>query len=169
MYSADATEITSEKEILLRCGKSMIRVAPDRIELVSPSVAARGDGGGLTTDEAGFKISAKNEGVFKGKSLVIKTEDASMMLAKEVHIDGPKILLNSPEQATDPKPKEEPPPTRIVLRDADGRPLAYQRFFVKCADGAEQSGIVGKDGVVDVEIPAGGEIVFPDLKKAKGA
>ncbi|MFO0555576.1 MAG: type VI secretion system tip protein TssI/VgrG [Polyangiaceae bacterium] len=168
MYSADTTEITSEKEILLRCGKSMIRLAPDRVEIISPNVAARGDGGGLTSDEAGFKISATSEGIFKGKSLVIKTEDASMSLAKEVQIDGKKILLNSPDMATDPKPKKEPPPTRIALKDGDGRPLAYQRFFVKCADGSEQSGIVGKDGVVDVEIPAGGEIVFPDLKKAKG-
>jgi uncharacterized protein (DUF2345 family) len=81
-------------------------------------------------------------------------------------IDGKKILMNSPEQAEDPPMKEPEPPTKIELTDEEGNALAYQRFLVTMDDGSEVSGMTDKDGKAEVDLASGGNVAFPDLRKA---
>jgi hypothetical protein len=164
--SLETTEVSSEGELVLRVGKSSIRITSEKIEIDSPAVTVKGEGGGLSADDEGLKLGSKKDAVFTvEKKIVIKTKDgASIAMEKEVKVDGEKILLNSPEQAKDAPPKEAEPPTKIELTDEeDGKAIPYQRFLVVMDDGSEVSGTLDKDGKAEIELKSGGKITFPDV------
>jgi type VI secretion system VgrG family protein len=164
--SLETTEVSSEGELVLRVGKSSIRITSEKIEINSPAVTVKGEGGGLSADDEGLKLGSKKDAVFTvEKKIVIKTKDgASIAMEKEVKVDGEKILLNSPEQAKDAPPKEAEPPTKIELTDEeDGKAIPYQRFLVVMDDGSEVSGTLDKDGKAEIELKSGGKITFPDV------
>lgn len=169
LSSCDATEVSSERELTLRVGKSSIRITSEKIEIQSPVVTVKGKGGGMSADDAGLKISSKGDAqVLVEKKLVLKSKDgASLSLQKEVKVDGSRILLNSPEDAQDPPPKDPDPPTKVTFKDQAGKPLAYQRFLITMADGSEVSGMTDKDGKAEEDLKSGGKVTFPDLTKAK--
>lgn len=75
-------------------------------------------------------------------------------------------MLNSPDKATDPPPKEPEPPTKIDLKDQDGVPLGYQRFLLKLDDGSDMSGVTDKDGKAELDLKTGGQASFPDASEA---
>lgn len=167
LSSLDSTEIASEGELVLRVGKSSIRITSEKIELISPAITVKGAGAGLSIDDAGMALSSKGDAqLLVEKKLVILTKDgASLSMEKEVKIDGQKILLNSPEQASDPPPAEPEPPTSVELTDEEGNPLPYQRFLVILDDGTEVSGMTDKDGKAELSLTSGGKVVFPDLSE----
>ncbi|MFO0555065.1 MAG: type VI secretion system tip protein TssI/VgrG [Polyangiaceae bacterium] len=164
--SSQAFEVESEKALVLRSGKSFIRISDERIEIVSPAVAVRGEGSGLTVEEGKLKIRSKSETLLTSEKILLKTPDASVGLKKDVEVAGAKILLNSPNDAKDPVKDESKPPTKIKLSDAAGKSLAYQRFLIKMEDGSEYSGILDKDGAIDMELDGKGTITFPDTSNA---
>ena len=88
-------------------------------------------------------------------------------MEKEVKIDGKKILLNSPDVAEDPPPKDPEPPTNVELTDDDGKPLADQRFLVVMDDASEVSGMTDADGKAEIDLASEGIVVFPDLAEAE--
>lgn len=169
LSSLDSTEVSSEKELVLRVGKSMIRITEDAIELVSQSITVKGAGAGMSVAEEGLNLSSKGDAeLLVDKKILIKTKDASLAMEKEVKIDGKQILLNSPEQAKDPKPKDPDPPTNVELVDDEGAPLAYQRFLITLDDGTEISGVTDKDGKSELlNVQGDGKVTFPDLSEAE--
>jgi type VI secretion system secreted protein VgrG len=169
LSSMESTEVSSEKELVLRVGKSSIRITSEKIEIQSPAVTVKGTGGGLSADDDGLKLSSKKDAqILVEKKLVFKSKDgASLSLQKEVKVDGSQILLNSPEDAKDPPPKDPEPPTKVTFKDHEGRPLSYQRFLITMADGGEVSGMTDKDGKAEMELKSGGKVTFPDLDKVK--
>jgi hypothetical protein len=169
LSSMDSTEVSSEGALLLRVGKSWIRITDEKIEIHSPAVTAKGEGGGLSADDEGLKLSSKKDAqLLVEKKLVIKSkEGASLSMEKEVKIDGSQILLNSPADAKDPPPKDADPPTKVVFKDPEGKPLQNQRFLITMDDGTEVSGMTNKDGKAEVDLKSGGKVTFPDLSKAR--
>ncbi len=171
LSSLVSTEVGSEGELLLRVGKSSIRITADKIEIQSAAVTVKGAGGGLSAGDDGLNLTSKKDvQVLVDKKMVIKTSDgASLSMEKEIKADGKQILLNSPEQAQDPPPKDPDPPTSIELKDDDGKPLGYQRFLVVMDDGSEVSGVTDKDGRAEMDLKSGGKVVFPDASDAKAS
>lgn len=160
----DRVSVGSEKEVILSVGKSSIRVSSDRIELHSPSIAITGEGGAMSVAEEGLAFrSGERASIELGKKLIVKTEGASLSMEREVKIDGEKILLNSPEQAKDPPPKDPAPLTGVEIVDQDGNALAYQRFVVRLDDGTEIGGKTGSDGKAELDLPRSGKVIFSDL------
>jgi len=164
LSSSGVMEIDADKGLTLKCGKSFIKITADKIELVAPSVSAKGEGGGIVVDND-IKLNAKGDAVLKAKSLLVKTEAASMSLKTDVQIDGKKILLNSPDQVTDPVPDNSAPPTLIQMKDQLGKPLANQRFVVTMGDSSEYSGVLDSEGKTEMPLDGSGTIRFPDLAK----
>lgn len=168
LSSLDATEVSSEKELVLRVGKSFLRMTKDQIELGGSSITVKGAGGGLSASDDGLALSSKGDAqIVVKKKFVIKTDGASFAMEKEVKVDGDKILLNSPDKATDPPPKEAKQATKVELRDQYGNVLAQQRFLATLSDGTEVSGMTDKDGNAELELTTGGTIRFPDAKESK--
>jgi len=166
-HATERIELTSEKEIVFRVGKSQVRLTADRIEISAPTVAAVGGAAGLTVGEAGMDMRSRSDTQIVSEKLLIKTEGASLAMAKEVKIDGEKILLNSPEQAKDPEPAQPTEPTLVELTDQEGNALSYQRFVVTYEDGSEQTGVTDRDGRAEIITEKSGTVVFPDLSEVE--
>lgn len=170
MSSTGPLEIASDKEIVLRCGNSSLRMTANGIELDTPVLSAKGGTGKLSVSDEGLKLkSASAQAAILGGTVVLKTPGASIAMGGEVKIDGSQILLNSPGKAKDDPPPEPPPKTSIELIDQNGKPLAHQRYLLVLDDGSEQSGILDADGKADVDVDAGGKIFFPDLDQTQEA
>ncbi len=163
----EALVIEAKGGLTMNCGTTSIRVGADGIELNGTMVRASGESAGLEVGKEGLKL--KSDGVIAhlGDKLLVKTEKASLAMGSEVKVDGQKILLNSPEQATEKAPPEPVPPTEIELADHDGRPLAGQRFVIELEDGSQRTGVTDKNGKATLDLRAGGKIWFPELTDAE--
>jgi uncharacterized protein involved in type VI secretion and phage assembly len=165
IHGTKALELSTDKELVLRCGKSVLRIGKDKIEIEGAALAMKGGGSGLSISESGLQLSSKSARAQLGdnKILVVTDDGASVCMGQEVKIDGKKILLNAPDRAQDPPPEEPPKLTDIAVKDQKGNPLAHQRYLVVLDDGSEHSGFTDKDGKVSVDLPADGAIFFPEL------
>ncbi|WP_437738892.1 bacteriophage T4 gp5 trimerisation domain-containing protein [Sorangium sp. So ce1335] len=161
----DALVLTAGGGITLRCGNTSIRIGEDGIELHGPVVRVAGEKGSVEASKEGIKISSDGAYAHLGDRLLVKTEKASLAMGTEVKVDGEKILLNSPEQATEQPPPEREPPTEIALVDDEGRPLGHQRFLILLEDGSQRTGVTDKGGKAVIDLPAGvkAKIRFPEL------
>jgi type VI secretion system secreted protein VgrG len=159
----DRLELSSDAEVVLKVGDSSIRMTKDRIELAASAIVTTGEGGKLKVDKDGLSLKSSDTQLTLSDRLVAKSPQASLMMGKDMQLDGPKILLNSPALAEDAPPKAPPPPTKIELKDQDGSPVPFQRFVAKLDDGSEVGGRTDKDGKAELEIPTGGMLVFPEM------
>jgi hypothetical protein len=71
--------------------------------------------------------------------------------------------MKSPDPGSGDPDKDPHPPTKVELKDQDGKPVRYQRFVVKQDDGTEVGGKTDKDGKAEPDLQSGGKIIFPDL------
>ncbi len=171
MHTEGTTTLSATREIVLeanggltlRCGNTAIRIGADGIELTGPMIRAAGESGGLEAGKEGLKLHSAGVYAQLAEKLFVKTESTTLAMGKEVKLDGPKILFNSPEQATEAPPPEPPPPTEIELLSHDGKPLANQRFVVELEDGSQRCGVTDKDGKAALDLTSSGKIRFPEL------
>jgi type VI secretion system secreted protein VgrG len=166
--SSGATEISSEKEILLRCGDSCLRIATDKIELISPEVSIAGDGARLLLGDGKSKLKVDGTSQVVAEAVILKSSGASIGLSSEAKIDGSRVLLNSPESASDNVESDEAQPTQVSLTDDEGNPLARQPFRVVLDDGSEITGITDDEGRADIELEGSGTIFFPETGSVEG-
>ncbi|HRI64406.1 MAG TPA: type VI secretion system tip protein TssI/VgrG [Polyangium sp.] len=169
MSSTGALEITSDKEITLRCGKSTLRMTDSGIELDTPSLLVKGGTSRFSVNDEGLKLKSESaRAEIVGGNVLLKTnQGASVGLGAQVQVAGSQILLNSPSMAKDDLPPEPGPKTAIELVDQQGKPLAHQRYLLVLDDGSEQSGILDGEGKAEVDVGASGKIFFPDLDQAR--
>jgi type VI secretion system secreted protein VgrG len=164
MTGTGATEIRSDKGLVLRCGKSLIHLTPDRIDLVAPTLAfaAEGATAALGGDQVKLKAKGKIVGLSDDK-ILWKSSGASVSLTAEAKIDGSQIKLKSPDSESISEQESEAQVTTIELVDDQGHPMAHQRYVILFGDGQERSGLLDADGKAEVELDASAEILFPGL------
>ncbi len=101
----DKLELRSDKELVLSVGKSSIRITAEKIEVLAAGISAKGEGGSMSVGDEGLAFKSKDDAQLSmGKKMLLKTAGASLSMEKEVKVDGSKILLNSPDKATDAPP-----------------------------------------------------------------
>ncbi|MFO0554266.1 MAG: type VI secretion system tip protein TssI/VgrG [Polyangiaceae bacterium] len=168
LHASDELVLESAKAITLRVGKTTLRISEHGVELVGPSISATAKGAALSAGEQGLSLTSKTSADISADRVLIHTTDEDTILAmhKEVKVSGQKILLNSPEDATDPRPPTPPDKTTIELSDQKGAPIPHQHFILRLDDKTERTGVVDERGraelVLDPE-PTRATIVFPDL------
>ena len=160
----DTLELASNKGITLRCGKTSIRIGADGIELQGAMVRTTGDKGGIEAGKDGVNIVTDTVTANITDKVVVQTAGSSLAIGTEFRVDSAKILLNSPDKATEAPPPEKKPPTEIELKDDAGAPLAGQRFIIELNDGSQRTGVTDKDGKAKLDLPSGGKIRFPELR-----
>jgi type VI secretion system secreted protein VgrG len=153
--------------LTLRCGETSIRIGPDGIELTGGAVRATGEKGGLEASKDGLKLSSQGAFAHLGDKLLVKTGGASLSMGSEIKLDGGKILLNSPDVASEEPPPEPKPKTEIELVDEDGKPVARQPFVIVLDDGTERSGVTDAEGKAALDLPSNGEIRFAGLHQVE--
>lgn len=161
--TAKTLVLEATEGIVLRCGPTTLRIDERGIELTGGAIRAAGEKGALEVSDAGIKLVSEGGYARFDDKILLKTDAASLSMAREMKLDGDRVLLNAPDKA-----KEEPAPppgplTEITLTDKDGNPLPQCRFVVALEDGAQRGGVTDQDGKARVEIPANGKIRFPDL------
>ncbi len=176
-FSTGTHEIVSDKEIVLRCGESTLRLTPDGLDIVVDRVrlVAKTLEGEL---EESIELFAKKElalvadtfDVRAKKRVVVEGDGATLKLSKDARLDGTVVKLNCDPEPPDPlePPEYEPPEkTTIELLDEAGKPLARRRFVVTAPDGSERTGVLDADGRAEVFLDAASDIVFPDVDGAR--
>lgn len=170
LSSSGAIDIASDKEIVLRVGGSYVRITDGDIEIVSEKVTARGKDARLLLAEGSAKTKVKSQfQVVSDDSVVLKSSKASVLLKSEAKIDGSRVLLNSPANASDTIVVTSPQLTTVELVDQDENPVPYQRFRIELDDGSEVAGFLDADGKAEVDVQGQGQIFFPDLSDPQPA
>lgn len=168
LSSTKEVEIESDTAIVLRAGRSSVRITDDGVTIQGPTVTVEGKDARLLLDDGVGKLKVKTQWqVVSGDKIVMKSSGASVGLASEVRLDGSQILLNSPNSATDDVEPDDPSPTEISLVDDNGRPLGNQRYRIVLDDGSERSGFLDENGRATVDLPASGRIEFPALARVR--
>lgn len=157
-------ELCSDEAIRLRVGDSSILLTKDAIQLSAAKVRLDA----AVVEIVGDTVSAKASELARveGKKAFLLSEGASVCLTNEAKIDGAKVRLKAPPDASDgpaARPKA-PPPTKIKLADQDGNPVPGERFVVTLGDGTERSGVLDENGeAVLPDVEGSAKIAFPDL------
>lgn len=166
LSSSDATEIVSEKRLVLRCGESQMLIGPKSIEIQSPTIVLKAADTTVRAAEGKFRLEAKKSAVVKASKTRMEGEGARMLLTKEALLDGQKVKLNCGSDKDDETFKEETkPPTVVCLTDpVTGKPLPHQRFLITQADGTEASGVGDSEGKAVLELDKDGTLTFLDVR-----
>jgi type VI secretion system secreted protein VgrG len=165
LSSLDATEIVSEKRIVLRCGDSQVLIGPKSIEIQSPTIVLKATDTTVRASEGKFRLEAKKAAVVKSPKTRLQGEGARMLLTKEALLDGQKVKLYCGSDQDDETVKEETkPPTIVKLNDPEsGKPLPNQRFLISQADGTEISGVGDSEGKAVLDLEQDGKLTFLDV------
>lgn len=164
VQAGGVVDISSDAEIVLRCGSSSIRISDGNIEIVSGRVTVAGKDARLLLADGDAKLKASGKlQVVTDDAIVLKASGASLGLQSEAKLDGAQVLLNSPTSATDSIDTTEPEPTTIKLEDQDGNPVANQPFRVVLDDGTVVSGVTDDEGSASVQVTGSGHIEFPNV------
>lgn len=170
LSSSGSTEISSEKEVVIRCGKSTLRMAPDHIELSSPAIFLQADGATAVLEKDDVRLRAKARAlVLSDNKVLLKSAGATVSLTADAKIDGAAVRLKSPDIESFTGAQVAPQKTKIELKDPEGHPLAYQRFLILLQDGSERGGILDREGKAEIDIEGSASIVFPDLPDVEEA
>lgn len=164
----DTLELTSNTGISLRCGKSVVRIGADGIELTGEMIRIQATDAGLQADDSGLKLASAGVHAHLSDKVVVMTEKATFAMGSEVKIEAEKIRLNSPVGAGDDEVPPPPQPTDIELFDTDGNILAEQRFVIDLDEGSQRSGVTDKNGRASLELANQAKIRFPDLLAGAG-
>lgn len=163
VWSRQTTEVVSAQDIVLRCGKSMIRLTPERVEIVSPEVIVRGGENRVTVGGDAVRIRAKREAVIGAETVTVKSQGAAVKLDANARVMGAKVALGAGSIPLDHDPDSPTRPTTIELVDDAGAPVPHARYVVVMPDGSEQTGFLDHEGKAVVELDARAEVMFPEV------
>lgn len=170
LSSSDTMELSSEKDIVLRCGKSTLRIAPDHVEISSPRLYLQGEGASAALGKDELILHGKTRALLlSDQKVFLKAIGATLSLTAEAKIDGAQIKLKAPDNESVEGGPGERKTTLIELKDQEGKPLAYQRYLMIFSDGRERGGLLDRNGKAEVELAEDATIVFPDLSDVEEA
>jgi type VI secretion system secreted protein VgrG len=161
--------LSSEQDIELRVGESVIRITEEGIELAGPKLRINGDAFELRANET-LVMEAPDQVSLKSKKVLMESESAFFGLAKVAKLKGELVKLNCDDDPVDDLDPPEPPKlTTIQLNDEDGKPIPNQRFVMVMPDGSEKTGTLDEEGKAEIEVEESGDIIFPDVHNPRSA
>lgn len=168
-YSTGTMLHSSDKNIELRVGDSVIRISEEGIELAGPKLRLNGDVFELRADET-LVMEAPDQVTLKSKKVLMESESAFFGLGKVAKLKGELVKLNCEDDPVDELDPPEPPKlTTIELADDDGKPIPNQRFVLVLPDGSELTGTLDEQGKAEIEVAESGEVIFPDVHNPRPA
>lgn len=149
--SSGPLELASAESITLRCHDTILTLTKDAIQLRAPKLRVDAD----AIELVGKKVHLTGSDFVRteGRKLLMLSAGASVCLTTVAKVHGSAVKLGAPPDALDgPEAKKAlDPPTRIQLRDQDGRPVAGERFIVRLADGTTRAGVTDAAGDAWIE------------------
>jgi type VI secretion system secreted protein VgrG len=176
-FATGTHELVSDKEIVLRCGDSSLRLTPDGLDIVVDRVRLVGRALEGELEESiqlfskkALALVSETFDVRAEKRVVLEGDGATLKLRKDARLDGAVVKLNcdpEPPDPLEPPPYEPPEKTTIELLDEAGRPLGRRRYVITDPDGSERTGVLDQDGRAEVYLEQASDVVFPDVDGAR--
>jgi len=168
-HATGAIRLSSDKNVEIAVGDSLLRMTPDAIELSSPNLVLRGETLETRATES-MAFEAPEQITLKSEKVMLESASAFLGLGKVAKLKGELVKLNCEDDPVDELESPEPPKlTTIALTDEDGKPLPNRRFVLVLADGTERSGTLDDKGEAELELEQSGEIIFPDVHRPRPA
>lgn len=146
-YASKGHELRSDESLTLRCGTSAVVICPGSIEITADLLTLRSGNTVITVDAKTITARAEETATLEGQK-------RARLLAPDISLTKAEAL----EEAEQP-----PPPTRILLADDKGAPLAGKRFRVVQEDGTVRAGFLDKEGAATIPGEQGGRVEFPEF------
>jgi type VI secretion system secreted protein VgrG len=161
---SDGLELRSSEEVVLRCGRSSVRICDDGVFLNGPTIGIAGEDLALTAPNSLTLITEACLALNGELVKLISSQGGAVGVGTEVKVDGSRILLNSPN-SSESEPEEDPPtPTGIELLDHQSRPVAGARYVLVLADRSRRSGVLDQAGRASVFLDSAADVLFPDVR-----
>jgi len=152
------------EQITFSCGKSVLRLLPDAIELISPEIRLVGPNAQVRLREGQIELRAKATIDVRAQKTMVRSSGARLLLGEDAKLEGKKIKLNCEREPDDEVfPAHQDRATHIELEDQKGRPLGHRHYTVLSGDDPVTGGILGKNGTDDVVLEDGDQITFSHL------
>jgi type VI secretion system secreted protein VgrG len=167
--SSRGAELVVREGFVLRCGDTRIHVGPKSVSISSPEL--RFDVGTLAVAAKDFTATASDSlALNAAQTLSLAGSGGTVTLDDNATLTGQKVKLNSAGSSSQSSSTASTkPPTRIVLNDQNGKPLANARVLVRSGgEGGEQRIVVlDADGAFEVESDDALDAIFPELPNAQ--
>lgn len=167
--SAKTQEISSDSEVILRCGGSTIRVADDCIELSSTEIKLAVDGATLSLSSDGIAEWTSGAWSATGSTATLSGPSASVSVDSAATVQGSSIQFKSGGGDDDSQESEEAQITIIELADQNGNPVGRERYRIEMRDGTVRTGHLDENGRAELRLEGAAEIMFPDLPEVTPA
>jgi len=167
--ASETIELRAEGTLVLRCGSSALVMTPDAIELEADDVRVNAQGVRVSMGSGQFLVTTDELVQALAPEVVLQGDGAGVTLTSEAAIDGSRVLLNSPSEASDPASSEEDELTVIELVDQHGQPIPHHPYRILLGDGSERSGVLDGQGTAEIRLDASAEVVFPGLPEVDPA
>ncbi|MEZ4442742.1 MAG: type VI secretion system tip protein TssI/VgrG [Polyangiaceae bacterium] len=178
-FTTGTTEISSDKDIVLRVGDSALRITPDGIDIIAKKVRLHGEDVQaevkdklLVFADEQIAFKTKRATILADEKVVLKGKEGQLQLDENARLDGTQVKLNcQPDPVDEEAPPEYEPPkkTTLSLSDEDGKPLSGRRFLVRLADGSELAGVLDDEGKAELYIDEDAKVIFPDADNPRKA
>jgi type VI secretion system secreted protein VgrG len=158
----DTITIESEKAVVLRCGKSELRLTPESIEILGKTVKAHA-AQQLQLAGNGPSLDLADELHVMSKKMTLQSSGARISLGDSAVVQSSSVQLGKPNQATLPPDTPTPaptPPLSITLLHTDHTPLANCHFQLELG-GTTLEGTTNGAGGITVSSPP------PELKNGR--
>ncbi|MFO0630244.1 MAG: type VI secretion system tip protein TssI/VgrG [Polyangiales bacterium] len=161
-------EIRADEALVLRCGTSLVRLTPTRVEVLGQEVIVAGEDTRVTLREGVARARATKEVQLAAERVLARsTQGGAVGVGSDVEVLGAQVRVDGPDAGTALTRDPTPPPTRIALRDADGAPIPFARFEITLDDGSRLAGVLDAEGRAALELDQGGQVRFVDHPDAR--
>ncbi|MFO0548940.1 MAG: type VI secretion system tip protein TssI/VgrG [Polyangiaceae bacterium] len=161
LSSSRVLELSSETQIVLRCGASRVIIADDGIYLDGPKIVQTGES---SSSLVGAKIELKSDNAVTAQGGSVTLTSASggaVKIEAGVEASGSSISLKSASASVESEASESKPKTTIELVGHDGKGVAGARYRISTDDG-ETGGVLDRDGQAELELEGSARISVPD-------
>ncbi|MFO0618412.1 MAG: type VI secretion system tip protein TssI/VgrG [Polyangiaceae bacterium] len=157
-------ELECDERLEIRCGKSILAVGPDAIELSSPTVRLAGEDAWIELAGQKVVLSGDEKVVALAKKILAVSEGASLVLDTDAKIAGAHVKLGAASSDSASISSEEGEETTIELVDQRGAPVPRARYRVALDDGSVREGLLDDDGRASLRIRGSATVTFPDRR-----
>jgi uncharacterized protein (DUF2345 family) len=152
IVASDQVTIEAIHGIVIRCGQSVFKLGPERVDIISPTVAVRANGAKMVLTEETVKVQASGEAKIAGDNVHVVSSGAEVKLTDEAKIGGSAIKLTSAESES--SEDESSQSTELEVKDKQGHPMAGRPYDLMTDDGIVGVGVLDADGKAKVDLEA---------------
>jgi type VI secretion system secreted protein VgrG len=161
-------DVSSLARLVIHCGKSEIRIEPEKITFTSPTVSIVSSKEVLVATPKAT-VAATGLLTLGGDSVKVTSSGASVVLDSNATVQGASVKLAGGSGASDQSNDKPPKVTTLEVKDQNGNPLANQRVILRKGGegGDEQTVVLDEKGKIILKGDDAYDVFVPDVTDPK--